>query len=229
VALGLSLTTGLVSPQFHVQYDSSFSTVKDNSPSSQWQYRAGFVTQREKTDVAATASTSTGFAKRAPPVGEGKVQPIQGRQKRVRFGDSFPPEGNCGEDSGREQLHKSDAPHRVQDQNPETSSDHYLTNILTKEVGFIQFKTDVCVFFKGNVVYLLYTDDSILAAPSKKEIESVTEAIKDAKLNITVEVDIQDFLGDRRHGPSDAATFDRQHPRGPTHAGRQGKTEVDSS
>jgi hypothetical protein len=61
---------GLVGPQFHVQYDRSFSTV--NSLSSQLQYRAGFVTQREKTDDAANALTNTGFAKRAPPVGEGK-------------------------------------------------------------------------------------------------------------------------------------------------------------
>jgi hypothetical protein len=92
VTLVLSLTTGLVSPQYHVQYDNSFSTVKDNSPSSQWQYRAGFVTQRGKTDDAASASTNTGFAKRAPPVGEEKEQPIQGRHKRARFGDSSPPQ-----------------------------------------------------------------------------------------------------------------------------------------
>jgi hypothetical protein len=71
----------------------------------------------------------------------------------------------------------------------------YLTNKLTKEVGFTQSKTDDCVFFKGNVVYLLYTDDSILAGPSKKEIESVIQEIRDGKLNITVEGDIQDFLG----------------------------------
>jgi Reverse transcriptase (RNA-dependent DNA polymerase) len=71
----------------------------------------------------------------------------------------------------------------------------YLTNKLTKEVGFTQSKTDDCVFFKGNVVYLLYTDDSILAGPSKKEIDMVIQQIKDAKLNITVEGDIQDFLG----------------------------------
>ena len=66
VALVLSLTTGLVSPQFHVQYDSSFSTVKENTISSQWQYRAGFVIQREKTDDATSTSTTTGIAKRAP-------------------------------------------------------------------------------------------------------------------------------------------------------------------
>jgi hypothetical protein len=67
----------------------------------------------------------------------------------------------------------------------------YLTDKLTKEVGFIQSKTDDCVFFKGNVVYLLYTDDSILGGPSKKEIESVIQAIKDAKLNVTIECDIE--------------------------------------
>jgi hypothetical protein len=66
---------------------------------------------------------------------------------------------------------------------------------LTKEVGFIQSKTDDCVFLKGNVVYLLYTDDSILVGPGKKEIESVIQSIKDAKQNITVEGDIKDILG----------------------------------
>jgi Reverse transcriptase (RNA-dependent DNA polymerase) len=70
----------------------------------------------------------------------------------------------------------------------------YLTEKLTKEVGFIQSKTDDCVFFKGNAVYLFNTDDSILAGPSKKEIKSVIQAIKDAGLNITVEGDMQELF-----------------------------------
>lgn len=71
----------------------------------------------------------------------------------------------------------------------------YLTEKLIKEVGFVQSKTDECVFFRGSVVYVLYTDDSILAGPSKKEIDRVISDIKKAKLDITVEGDIQDFLG----------------------------------
>jgi hypothetical protein len=42
---------------------------------------------------------------------------------------------------------------------------------------------------------MLYTDDSILAGPDEDEINQVIEDIKAAKLNITVEGDLQDFLG----------------------------------
>jgi hypothetical protein len=71
----------------------------------------------------------------------------------------------------------------------------YLTDKLINKVGFKQSKVDDCVFYKGNVIYVLYTDDSILAGPSQREIDSVIQQIKDAKLDITVEGDIQDFLG----------------------------------
>jgi hypothetical protein len=71
----------------------------------------------------------------------------------------------------------------------------YLMDKLINKVGFKQSKVDDCVFYKGNVIYVLYTDDSILAGPSQREIDSVIQQIKDAKLDITVEGDIQDFLG----------------------------------
>mmetsp|Transcript_23796 Transcript_23796/g.36148 ORF Transcript_23796/g.36148 Transcript_23796/m.36148 type:complete len:153 (-) Transcript_23796:990-1448(-) len=48
VALVLSLTTGLVSPQFHIKFDPSFHTVKQENFTSSWQLQAGFVSQREK-------------------------------------------------------------------------------------------------------------------------------------------------------------------------------------
>ena len=46
VGLVLSLETGLVSPQFHIRYDSSFHTVKQESFKSQWHLKAGFVSRR---------------------------------------------------------------------------------------------------------------------------------------------------------------------------------------
>ena len=45
------------------------------------------------------------------------------------------------------------------------------------------------------MVYLLYTDDSILAGPDKKEIDRIIRDIQSIGLNITVEGDLQDFLG----------------------------------
>ena len=41
----------------------------------------------------------------------------------------------------------------------------YLVNELVNEIGFKQSEVDTCVFYKGNVMYVLYTDDSILAGP----------------------------------------------------------------
>ena len=65
----------------------------------------------------------------------------------------------------------------------------YLTTKLTKEVGFTQSEVDECLFDRGNVLYVLYTYDSIILAPTIKEIEGVVADIKAAGLNITVEGD----------------------------------------
>jgi transposase InsO family protein len=71
----------------------------------------------------------------------------------------------------------------------------YLVDILTKRVGFVQSKVDECVFYKGQTMYILYTDDSILAGPDEKEIDQIIKDMKKAKLDITIEGDLQDFLG----------------------------------
>ena len=72
---------------------------------------------------------------------------------------------------------------------------HHLTKILTDKVGFKQSSVDDCVFYRGNVVYALYTDDSILAGPDNDEIEKVMKDIKTAGLKITDEGTLEDFLG----------------------------------
>ena len=71
----------------------------------------------------------------------------------------------------------------------------YLKTKLVKELNFKQSKVDECIFYRGKTIYMLYTDDSILAGPSQKEIDEIIKDLKKAKLNVTDEGDIQDFLG----------------------------------
>ena len=44
-------------------------------------------------------------------------------------------------------------------------------------------------------MYALYIDDSILGAPTRHELDVAIAAIKDVKLQITLEGDLADFLG----------------------------------
>ena len=44
-------------------------------------------------------------------------------------------------------------------------------------------------------MYILYTDDSILAGPNTKDIDQAIKDIKAAKINITDKGDIRDFRG----------------------------------
>ena len=63
-------------------------------------------------------------------------------------------------------------------------------------MGFKQSKVDECVYYRGKTLYVLYTDDSLLAGPDKDEIQQIIEELQTkAKLAITVEGDLADFLG----------------------------------
>ena len=42
-------------------------------------------------------------------------------------------------------------------------------------------------------MYSLYIDDSILGVPTRHELDEAIKAIKDAKLQITLEGDLADF------------------------------------
>jgi hypothetical protein len=64
-----------------------------------------------------------------------------------------------------------------------------------KKIGFKQSRVDECLFTKGNVLYVLYTDDSLLAGPDEKELSKIIEQMKSVGLELTVEGDVSDFLG----------------------------------
>ena len=72
----------------------------------------------------------------------------------------------------------------------------HLVRKLVNKVGFTQSEHDECLFYKGNVVYLLYTDDSILTGPDDAELDKIMQEIADAGLDITQEEGgLEDFLG----------------------------------
>jgi hypothetical protein len=58
-------------------------------------------------------------------------------------------------------------------------------------VGFVQSKYDECVFYYGKAIYVLYTDDSILAGPDEEELNVIIACIK----GVAEEWDLGDFLG----------------------------------
>jgi hypothetical protein len=64
-----------------------------------------------------------------------------------------------------------------------------------QQVGFVQCESDPCVFIRGDVMYVLYTDDSILMGPDSSELDQIIEHMKSTGLDLTVEGDISDFLG----------------------------------
>ena len=64
-----------------------------------------------------------------------------------------------------------------------------------KSVGFKQSAIDECVFYHGKTIYVLYTDDSILAGPDSAEIDRIVGLMKLAGLKLTIDGDISDFLG----------------------------------
>ena len=88
----------------------------------------------------------------------------------------------------------------------------YLVDKLVNKVGFTQSLIDECVFYKGNVIYVLCTDDSTLAGPCKDEVDRVIQEIRDADLALTEQGDLQDFLGVRIHRESGGAiSFTQPH------------------
>ena len=70
----------------------------------------------------------------------------------------------------------------------------YLKSKLLSVVFKIS-KHDECVFYKGNCMHALCTDDSILVGPDQRELDNIIREIESTGLAITSEDGINDFLG----------------------------------
>ena len=67
----------------------------------------------------------------------------------------------------------------------------YLTKKLTEELVFERSQFDECVFYRGNKIYVLYTDDSILAEPDQEEIEQAIKDLNKSNLEVTDELNTE--------------------------------------
>ena len=70
----------------------------------------------------------------------------------------------------------------------------YLYSILAK-LGFEQSQIDEGVYFRRGVIYLLYTDDSLLASKNDTKLNQAIKDIQGSGLKITIEGDLEEFLG----------------------------------
>ena len=78
----------------------------------------------------------------------------------------------------------------------------YLHNGLIAR-GFVQSKVDMCLYYRGNVAILIYTDDGIFVRPTPGEIDEVIALLKlpagNGKefraFNMTDEGNLSDYLG----------------------------------
>ncbi len=92
--------------------------------------------------------------------------------------------------------------------------EHLVAKLI--KIGFVPSKVDNCVFYKGKAMYVLYTDDSILAGPDKQELDDIVKQIQDPDqggLDITVEGDISDFLGVHIHRDHENNQFVLSQPK----------------
>jgi hypothetical protein len=64
----------------------------------------------------------------------------------------------------------------------------------SRSIGFIQSDIDECLFYKGSAVFVLYTDDSILAGPDECELNEIVEEMSRSGLKLTIEGELSDFL-----------------------------------
>ena len=64
-----------------------------------------------------------------------------------------------------------------------------------EKVGFKQSIIYECVFYKEDMIYFLYTDDRILAGPSKQRIQATINKNQETGLQLTIEGNLEDFLG----------------------------------
>jgi hypothetical protein len=77
-----------------------------------------------------------------------------------------------------------------------------LVSKLT-QIGFKQSKINHCLFYWGQSVHVLFSDDSILAGPDKAELDQIIDDMRRVRLKLAVDGDVSNFLGIKIQHKSD--------------------------
>ena len=64
------------------------------------------------------------------------------------------------------------------------------------ERGFKQSEVDECVFYKGDLIFVVYVDDIIILCPDQRKIDRVVKSLKKG-FDLTDEGDLTEYLGIR--------------------------------
>jgi hypothetical protein len=70
-----------------------------------------------------------------------------------------------------------------------------LVDKLVGELKFVQSRHDECVFCRGTTMHASHVDDSTLTGPDKAETDQTIKEMQEAKLDVTVEGNLQELLG----------------------------------
>ena len=62
-------------------------------------------------------------------------------------------------------------------------------------IGFVVSEFDECLFYRDNVMFIVYVDDGIFVSTSDDAIDKAIQDLKDQKLNLEDQGDIKDYLG----------------------------------
>jgi hypothetical protein len=63
------------------------------------------------------------------------------------------------------------------------------------KVGFVQSKVDECVFYRGEIIFMVYVDDGILFCPNMHEIDNGILELRAASYAIEDMGNVIDYLG----------------------------------
>ena len=70
-----------------------------------------------------------------------------------------------------------------------------VEKLTSSEFRFRQSKIDECMFYRGESMHILYTDDTIISGQNKEELRHILAEVKVEGLDITRDIYIEDLPG----------------------------------